>query len=199
MSTQACRIAGKICLSAGFLGVVVLTGGCAKNKTSQAAPPPAALASGPSIVTGSVSSPAQATQTSVARNNPGTVTGVKTAALGTARSAVATRTNKNKISLAFPKEGYALSGAQSAQIERFVRDAKKSKKRVKVIGIATSKKGAKNKGAMEKARLEARRRAKATSMFLRVYGIGNDDMIITTADARPQKGVSPRRVEVAFQ
>ncbi len=196
MSTQVCRTAGKICLSAVLLGSLVASAGCAKNKTSQTAPPPAALTSGPSLVTGSISAPAQ---TSATRSNPGTVTGVKTAALGTATTAVATRTTKNKISLAFPKKGYALSGDQSAQIASFVKDAKRSKKRIKVIGIATAKKGAKDKGAMEKARLEAKRRAKATSMFLRVYGIETDDMTITTADARPQKGVSPRRVEVAFQ
>ena len=199
MSTQARLSAGKFYLSVALTGLLVAAGGCAKSKTAQVAPPPAALASDSSIVTGSVTPGAQSAQTNTPQNNPGTVTGVKTARLATSSTAVATRTTKNKISLAFPKKGYALSGDQSAQLASFVKDAKGTKKRVKVIGIATSKKGAKNKGALEKARLEASRRAKATSLFLRVHGIETDDMTITTADARPRKGVSSRRVEVVFQ
>ena len=67
------------------------------------------------------------------------------------------------------------------------------------IGIATPKKGAKSKAAKLQAREEASRRAKATSMFLRVYGLQTEDMTITTADQKPRKGVSPRRVEVVLQ
>lgn len=199
MPTQACLPAGKFCFSIALVGLLVVAGGCAKNKTAQLAPPPAALASDSSIVTGSTASASQAGQQSLPQKNPGTVTPLKSAALPTSATAVATRTTKNKISLAFPKTGYALSGDQSAQLATFVQDAKKTKKRVKVIGIATSKNGAKNKGAREKARLEASRRAKATSLFLRVHGIETDNMTITTADARPRKGVSSRRVEVVFQ
>ncbi len=199
MSTQARSRAGNFCFSIALMGLLVVPGGCAKNKTAQLASAPEALASDSSIVTGSTSSASQAGQQNIPQKNPGTVTPLKTAALATSATAVATRTTKNKISLAFPKKGYALSGDQSAQLARFVQDAKKTKKRVKVIGIATSKKGAKNKGTREKARLEASRRAKATSLFLRVHGIETDDMTITTADARPRKGISSRRVEVVFQ
>ncbi len=199
MSPFASRNAAKHCLSAALIGLLVAVGGCAKKKTAQTAPPPAALAADGSIVTGSISPPSQQSPSARAQKNPGTVTGVKTAALSNAQTAVATRTTKNRISLAFPKKGYALSGAQSEQLAGFVRDAKKRNKKVKVIGIATPKKGAKSKAAKNQAREEASRRAKATSMFLRVYGLETKDMTITTADQKPRKGISPRRVEVVLQ
>ncbi len=199
MWTQGSFKVEKQCLSAALVGMLVVIGGCAKKQTEQVAPPPAALTSGDSIVTGSIAAPAQSGQTQVRSKNPGTVTGVKTAALRTSKSAVATRTKSDKITLAFPKKGYALSGPQSAQLANFVRDAKKKQKRVKIVGIATPKRGAKSKSAMVKARDEANRRAKATSMFLRVYGLEDKDMTVTTADQKARKGVSSRRVEVVFQ
>ena len=131
----------------------------------------------------------------IAGRQTGTVTRVKTAALGNTRTAVAKRTTKNKITLSFPKKGYALSGPQSAQLAGFVRDAKKANKRVRVIGIAATKK----KSALKKAREEASRRAKATSMFLRVYGLETKDMTITTANRKARKGTNPRQVEVVIQ
>ncbi len=187
-------------LSAALVGTLIAIGGCAKKtNTEQVVPPPAALQSTGGIVTGSIATPAQTSQTDASKKNPGTVTGVKTAALRTSKSAVATRTKNNKITLAFPKKGYALSGDQSAQLAGFVRDAKKKGKRVKIVGIATPSRGSKSKSAMNKAREEANRRAKATSMFLRVYGLEDKDMTVTTADQKARKGASPRRVEVVFQ
>ena len=200
MWTQGSFKVGRQCLSAALVGTLIVIGGCAKKtKTEQVAPPPAALQSGGGIVTGAIAAPAQTSQADTIRKNPGTVTGVKTAALGTSKSAVATRTKNNKITLSFPKKGYALSGDQSARLAGFVRDAKKKGKRVKVVGIATPQRGAKSKTAMKKARAEANRRAKATSMFLRVYGLEDKDMSVTTADQKARKGVSSRRVEVVFQ
>ncbi|MEM8688767.1 MAG: hypothetical protein AAGF81_15650 [Pseudomonadota bacterium] len=197
MSIQIGLKAGKIGVSVFFIGLLVVAGGCAKTKTQPLAPPPVASGADTGIITGSVQPIAQANQPAVAKANPGTVSGVKTASIGTSRTAVATRTARNKITLAFPKKGYALSGAQSEQLAGFVRDAKKQKKRVKVIGIATAKQGSKSK--RQQAREEASRRAKATSMFLRVYGLTDNDMTITTADQRPKKGLSTRRVEVVLQ
>ena len=197
MSIQNSLKAGKIGVSAVLVGLLVISGGCAKTKTKPLAPPPVASGADTGIVTGSVQPVAQPNQPVVPKSSPGTVTGIKTASIGTSRTAVATRTARNKLTLAFPKKGYALSGAQSEQLAGFVRDAKKQNKRVKVIGIATAKKGAKSKRLQ--AREEASRRAKATSMFLRVYGLESEDMIITTADQRPKKGASPRRVEVVLQ
>ena len=197
MSIQIGLKAGKIAVSAALMGLLVVSGGCAKTKTKPLAAPPAAAGTDSGIITGSVQPIAEANQPAITKANPGTVTGIKTGSIGTSRTAVATRTARNKITLAFPKEGYALSGAQSEQLAGFVKDAKKQNKRVKVIGIATAKKGSKSK--RQEAREEASRRAKATSMFLRVYGLQDDDMTITTADQRPKKGLSSRRVEVVLQ
>lgn len=200
MTTFASPNAAKLCLSAALIGLLAVMGGCAKTKTAKTAvPPPAALPADTSIVTGSVSAPSRQNPSAPAQNNPGTVTGVKTAALSNAQTAVATRTTENRISLAFPKKGYALSGAQSEQLAGFVRDAKKRNKRVKVIGIATPKRGKKSKAAKQEAREEASRRAKATSLFLRVYGLETKDMTITTKDQKPRKGLSRRRVELVLQ
>lgn len=191
--------AGKLCLSIALLGTVVVVAGCARNKTEQVALPPASLTTDSSIVTGSIATPDLTEPSTKSTNNPGTVTGVTTVALSRSKTAVATRTKPNKLSLAFPKKGYALSGEQSAQLAGFVRDAKKNNKRVKVVGIATSARGSKSKHAQNKAREEANRRAKATSMFLRVYGLEDKDMTVTTVDQKPRKGASSRLVEVLIQ
>lgn len=190
---------GKRSLSIALFSVLVVATGCAKNKTEQITPPPAALTPDSGIVTGSIAPPVSPTPRQPNSANQGTVSGVKTASLGGGQTAVATRTKANKLSLAFPKKGYTLSGKQSAQLASFVRDAKKNNKRVKVVGIATPAGGRKSKSAQKKAREEATRRAKATSMFLRVYGLEEKDMTVTTVDQKPRKGRSARRVDVLIQ
>ena len=122
---------------------------------------------------------------------------VKTAALGGAPTGTVKRSRSapNRLSLNFPKNSYTLSASQTEDLGALVKKAKASKRKVKVIGIARAGKGKKH----AKARLEADKRAKAASMFLRVYGLQARDMIVTTADERRSRGKKANRVDIVIQ
>ena len=122
---------------------------------------------------------------------------VKTAALGGAPTAAVKRpkTAPNRLSLVFPKNSYTLSANQTEELGALVQKAKASKRKVKVIGIARAGKGKKH----AKARLDADKRAKAASMFLRVYGLQAKDMIVTTADERRSRRKKANRVDIVLQ
>ncbi|MEM7425958.1 MAG: hypothetical protein AAF441_07670 [Pseudomonadota bacterium] len=126
---------------------------------------------------------------------------VKTVALGNAATGTAASTKRtlSRMSLTFPKDSYTLASDQTADLSALVQKAKTDKRKVKVIGIAQSRKGKKHAKARAKARLAANRRAKAASMFLRVYGLTAKDMIVTTADERAARGKNANRVDIVLQ
>ncbi len=126
---------------------------------------------------------------------------VKTVALGGAATSTAASTKRNlkRMSLVFPKDSYTLAGDQTSDLSAIVQKAKASKRKVKVIGVARTKRGKKHAASREKARLAATRRAKAASMFLRVYGLKPENMIVTTADERASRGKKANRVDIVLQ
>lgn len=90
-------------------------------------------------------------------------------------------------------------GEQSEKLSKFVKEARTQNKKIKVIGVAQAKSGKKHAQAREKARLEAKKRAKATSRFLRVYGLKLEDMVFAMMDERPTKKRDPWRVDLVLQ
>ncbi len=99
-------------------------------------------------------------------------------------------------SLVFPENGYTLANEQLKRLSKFVEKLRAGNKKVKVISFVGTKKNNKHVKAPEKDLREANRRAKATAMFLRIYGLASENIAITTTDESRAENGDPRQVNI---